>query len=152
MSIYLDLRAAYAPAQTFEYAIDDSMFQAVDNSMAKGGKCVAAVTVTRNADGLDLTFNIRGTATVECDYCLENMDIDINKTETLKIQFADYNEDAEDIVYITRDTAKIDLWPFIYDFIALEIPLTHTHPRGQCSKEMLDTLGKYMVSTIEEGN
>ncbi len=152
MSIYLDLRTNCASAQTLDYTIDSGMFQSVDNSMVKGGDCAVKVTAVRNSAGYNITFDIKGTVIVECDRCLDDMEVSIDKTETLKIQFADHDEDAGDTVMVSDDVAKISLWPFIYDFIVLAIPITHCHPEGQCNKEMLDTLGKYMVQALNEEN
>ncbi len=150
MSIYLDLRAVCAQTQTLEYAIDSSMFQSVDNGVVKSGECVARVTAARRATGYDIAFDIRGTVTVECDRCLNDMEVSIDRTEKLEVRIADRNEDAGETVFVSKDTTKIDLWPFIYDFIALAIPLAHSHPEGQCDREMLDTLDKYMVQTSGE--
>ena len=150
MSIYLDLRASYTQPQTNEYAISSNLFEEVENSIVKGGDLTASVTVSSCSLGLDLKFKIKGKAIVECDYCLDDMTIDIDNDEKLKIQFADRNEDTGDTVYITQDTTKIDLWPFIYDFITLAVPLTHVHPEGQCNKEMLEKLSKYMTTSFNE--
>ena len=150
MSIYLDLRASYTQPQTNEYAISSNLFEEVENSIVKGGDLTASVTVSSCSLGLDLKFKIKGKAIVECDYCLDDMTIDIDNDEKLKIQFADRNEDTGDTVYITQDTTKIDLWPFIYDFITLAVPLTHVHQEGQCNKEMLEKLSKYMTTSFNE--
>ena len=150
MSIYLDLRASYTQPQTNEYAINSKMFEEVENSIVKGGNMLVRVTVSPCSLGLDLKFKITGKAIVECDHCLDDMFIDIDTDEALKILFADRNEDAGDTVLVTQDTTQVDLWPFIYDFITLAIPLTHVHGEGLCNKEMLENLQKYMVTSIND--
>ena len=150
MSIYLDMRTNCAQTQTLEYTIGSSMFQSVENSMVKGGECVAKVTTLRKPEGYDIAFNITGTVTVECDRCLDDMEVSIDTTEKLEVRFADHNEDTGETVLVSKDTTQLDLWPFIYDFIALAIPIAHVHPEGQCNEEMIDTLGKYMVQASEE--
>lgn len=152
MSICLDLRASYTEPKSYEHAIDSSMFQNIDNPIVKGGQLVAKYTATKVPVGLELNFYIKGVAIVECDYCLDDMQIDIDLNESLKIEFSDHDEDDDDIVYVSKDKTEIDLWPFIYDFIALAIPLTHTHKEGECNQEMLNTLKRYMVSTIDDEN
>lgn len=150
MSISLDLSASYKQPQTHEYAISNSMFETVENTMVKGGNLTATVTATASPTGLDLDFNIKGDAIVECDRCLDDMTVDIDKNEKLKIQFADHYEDNADVVMVEKNQKELDLWPFIYDFIVLALPIVHVHPEGQCNVEMLRELDKYMVSTTNE--
>ena len=58
-------------------------------------------------------------------------------------------EDADDVIYVEQGRKELDLWPFVYDFIALAIPLTHSHPEGQCNPEMESRLSQYMVQQEE---
>lgn len=150
MSMTLDLSTNYKQSETFEYNIGDEMFESVEKSLVKGGCLVAKVKAQADSIGLDLQFNISGQATVECDRCLDDMQIDINCEESLKVQFADQYEETDEVIYLTHNQTELDLWPIIYDFIALAIPLVHVHPEGQCNQEMLNKLNQYMVTQIEE--
>lgn len=152
MSLTLDLRAKYNTPDTIEYHVTDSDFEAVENSLANGGDLMAKVVVSSCSVGLDVKIAISGIVRVECDRCLEDMNINVNVEENLKIQFTNDGEDSEDVICVADSQKELDLWPTIYDYIVLSIPLTHTHAEGECDKDMTDTLKKYLVTSTEEYN
>lgn len=147
MSLTLDLRAKYTTADTTEYHVTDRDFEAVEKSLAKGGDLAATITTTACPVGLNLDIKIKGNARVECDRCLEDMNIGIDIEESIKIQFADRYEESDDIIYVDQNQQELNLWPIIYDLIVLAIPLTHTHADGECNEEMTETLRKYLVTS-----
>lgn len=146
MSICLDLRASYKQPSTQTYAIDSKMFESMEKSIVKGGDFSVGVRVAAGAAGLSVGIKIKGTAIVECDRCLDDMPFDIDCDKHIDIEFADRSEDTGDIVYVTQNQTELDLWPIVYDFITLSIPINHTHAEGRCNKDMIDTLKKYMVN------
>ena len=145
MPITLDLRQDFAQPLTTEHAITDDMLASVENTLVKGGQLTASVTAQKAPEGLRLTVRTAGKAVVECDRCLDDMEVDIDTTNVLSVQTADRFEDADDIIYIEKDQKELDLWPMVYDFIALALPVTHVHPEGQCNKEMTEKLKQYTI-------
>lgn len=150
MSLTLDLRVQHTTNNTIEYHVTDRDFESVENSLAKGGDMIVVISTTPCSVGLNLGITIKGTVRVECDRCLEDMDIQIDLEKSLKIQFADHNEDDDEIIYVDESEQKLNLWPTIYDFIVLAIPLTHTHPDGECNEEMAQTLSQYLVTSEDD--
>ena len=146
MSICLDLRASYKQPSEQTYTIDGKMFESMEKSIVKGGDFSVTVRVAAGPAGLNVGIKIKGTAVVECDRCLDDMELSIDCNKHLDIEFADHSEDTGDIVYVTQNQTQLDLWPIVYDYITLEVPINHTHAEGQCNKEMIDALKKYMVS------
>ena len=49
----------------------------------------------------------------------------------------------KDKLIITEDCNEIDLSWYLYEFVALEIPMTHSHPEGECNSEMENLLKQY---------
>ena len=145
MSIILDLRQNFQQQLTEEYTINDKMLAAVENSLVKGGNLTAIVTAQKAPKGLSLTIHTCGKTVVECDRCLDDMELDIDTCNELAVIFADHYEDDADVIYVEQSQKELDLWPLIYDSIALAIPLTHSHPEGQCNPEMVDKLNQILV-------
>ena len=145
MSVILDLKQNFAQPLTAEYSITDEMLASVENTLVKGGQLIASVTAQQAPEGLRLNIHTAGKAVVECDRCLDDMEVDIDTTNSLSVQTADRFEDADDIVYVEMGQKELDLWPMIYDFIVLALPVTHVHPEGQCNKEMAEKLSQYIV-------
>ena len=150
MSIVLDLRQDFKQAVETEYSVDDKMLRTIEKSLVKGGQFTVRIKAQQAAKGLSLDINISGNAIVECDRCLDDMETPVNTSKTLAVQFADRYEDADEVVYVPEEQTDLDLWPMVYDFIALSIPLTHVHPEGQCNKEMAERLSQYMVGNEPE--
>ncbi|MBO4593007.1 MAG: DUF177 domain-containing protein [Bacteroidaceae bacterium] len=150
MSIVLDLRQDFKQAVETEYSVDDKMLRTIEKSLVKGGQFTVRIKAQQAAKGLSLDINISGNAIVECDRCLDDMETPVNTSKTLAVQFADRYEDADEVVYVPEEQTELDLWPMVYDFIALSIPLTHVHPEGQCNKEMAERLSQYMVGNEPE--
>lgn len=146
MPVTIDLTAKRREAETIACRIGNADFEAVENTLVKGGDLQVTVTVTSDPVGLNIAFDIAGTAIVECDRCLDDMEVAVNCQENLKVQFSDHYEDADDIIYVEDKQTDLDLWPFIYDYIVLALPLTHAHAEGQCNPDMMDTLNRYMVT------
>ncbi len=150
MSIILDLRQNFQQPLTEEYPVNSKMLAAVENSLVKGGNLTATVTAQQAPKGLGLTIHTCGKAVVECDRCLDDMELDIDTCNELAVIFADHYEDDADVIYVEQSQKGLDLWPLIYDSIALAIPLTHSHPEGQCNPEMVEKLNRILVRQEEE--
>ena len=150
MPLTLDLKQDYSEPVTAEYAVDSAMFEAMEKSLVKGGNLTARVTTQRTPEGLQLTVCTRGKVVVECDRCLDDMEVDIDTRDTVSVQSGDRYEDAADIIYVDKSHEVLDLWPMVYDFIVLALPISHVHPEGQCNKDMTERLNLYMVRQADE--
>ena len=147
MSVILDLKQNFALPLTAEYAITNEMLAGVENSLVKGGQLKATVTAQQSHEGLTLTICTRGKVVVECDRCLDDMEVDIDTRDTVSVQSGDRHEDAADIIYVDKSQKTLDLWPVVYDFIVLALPMSRVHPEGLCNKEMTEKLSQYMVTS-----
>jgi uncharacterized metal-binding protein YceD (DUF177 family) len=58
---------------------------------------------------------------------------------------AEYNED-DDWVIIDENEGILDLSWFIYEFIALAIPIQHVHEPGKCNAAMIEALEEHSAA------
>ena len=88
---------------------------------------------------------------VICDRCLDEMEQPIETTDRLKVKLgAEYSEE-DDMVIVPEEEGYINVAWFIYEFIALSIPMKHVHAPGKCNKDMENKLSKHLrVSGDEE--
>ena len=65
---------------------------------------------------------------------------------------AEYSED-DDLVTIDENEGILDVAWFIYEFIALAIPIRHVHEPGMCNAAMIEALEEHSAarSSDEEG-
>ncbi len=134
----------------YKYLLEDKFFEDIDAPMVKKGHVNVEVKVNRNSHAFEMDFEIDGVVKVPCDRCLADMDLSISTQEHLTVKFGDsFSEESETIVVVPETEGAINLAWFIYEFIALCVPIRNVHPVGQCSKSMVSKLRKHLI--VEKG-
>lgn len=154
----IDLQRLCESGETFHYDLNNSFFEALDSSEVKGGKVKAVVEVRPVTYGnFELLFHAEGTVVIPCDLCLEDMHQPVSAEGRLIVSFGDTHvgtdgtcTDDDDIVIVDEEEGIIDVSWFIYEFIALAIPIKHVHEEGGCNPDMVETLGEYMAGEFPE--
>jgi uncharacterized metal-binding protein YceD (DUF177 family) len=132
--------------QKIEYLLDTQFFTNIESEDIQKGEVKVTLTVTRVDEVFVFDFKLNGNVTIACDRCLEAMDFPIDTTAKLVVKLgAEYAEGADDVVVIPEREGFINIAWFLYEFVALEIPLKHVHPAGQCSRSMMSHLKKHVV-------
>ena len=138
-------------SHTYEFVLDNIFFKDIDSPEVQKGKVNAGVSVKRGGKVFDLVFNLKGIVQVPCDRCLDDMDQEIECKNQLIVKFGkDYAEENDKIIIIPEAEGEINIAWFLYEFIALAIPLRHIHPAGKCSKRMVSKLKKHTAKEEEE--
>ena len=121
----------------YELEISKAFFQESPEGEVEEGKGSVKVSLEKNETFIDAYFTVEVKVKLECDRSLEPFLFDINRQEHLIFKYGE--EDAElddDIVMIHRDTQRLDLAHYIYEFIQVAIPMKKLHPRyGEDSGE-----------------
>ncbi len=116
----------------YQFDIDNSFFSFFEDSIVDKGNLVAKVNMSLHPGVIEMDFDIQGTVVITCDRSLEEYDQAINSNERLLFKFGDENtEISEEIISITRDTHRINVAQYIYEFITIAIPFVKRHPRFQ---------------------
>lgn len=152
LGIYrIDLKGLRSEVETRRFVADDDFFAVVGNTDIHAGNVVVDLTVRKSAgETFLLTFVLRGTVTVTCDRCLENMDCEIEAERSLKVTFGDVYADEGDCVKVPADDGCLNVAWHVYEFIALELPLQRVHGDGECDPEMMEILGLHTAGMAEE--
>lgn len=138
--------------QNFEYVLDNEFFKNIEGEDVQKGKVKVNLTVKRTADVFELDFDLEGVVQIPCDRCLDDMDHEVNTHETLYVKFgAEYSEESDNVVVIPESDGELNVAWFLYEFIALTIPLKHVHPAGKCNKSMSAKLRKHTARSLEDG-
>lgn len=137
-----------------EYILDDKYFALIgdDESDIKKGKVEVEAVVKRISSTFEFNFTIKGQVTVPCDRCLDEITLDVDTTNKLIVKFGlTYSEESDEIVIIPEEEGEINIAWFLYEFIALSLPLKKVHAPGKCNKMMSSKLNKHRsVSTDDE--
>ena len=148
----IDLKAVGAEPATFSLRVDDAFFEAVGAPDVRKGDASVELTVRRMAGGLfDLAFAIRGEVTVPCDRCLDDMRQPIDTEGHITARLGDGYSDDGDTVTVSEDEGVIGVAWFVYEFIALDIPIRHVHAPGGCNSAMTALLGGHAAGRDGDG-
>ena len=145
----VDLRGMTASTAILEIDIDNNFFALIDAPEVQKGKAQVKITVTKKTGTFLLNFDIDGHVIVTCDRCLDEMEQPIVTTGSLSVKLGDdFGEEGDTVIVPERDGYINVAW-YIYEFVALAIPLKHVHAPGKCNREMIDKLRKHTAR--EEG-
>ncbi len=149
-SYKVDLKGMPSDEALYQWHVDDRFFSAVHGPEIKQGNLAVAVRVKRTQGVYELKFSLSGTVKVECDRCLELMDIPIEAEGTLRAKFgAEYGDDG-DWVVVPENDGTLDVSWHIYEIAALDIPVRRVHPEGLCNETMAAKLRSMMPSGGKE--
>ena len=135
----------------YEYFLENKFFVDIDGDEVQKGKVKVNLTVKRTSMVFDMNFQLEGIVYVPCDRCLDDMELPVSTQNKLVVKFGkEYAEESEEIVIISEEEGEINLAWFIYEFIALAIPMKHIHAPGKCNKAMSSKLKKHTARRADD--
>jgi uncharacterized metal-binding protein YceD (DUF177 family) len=147
----VDLRNISLGVHPYEFLLENKFFMDIDGPEVQKGKVKVSLTVKHSAMMFEMNFLLEGVVYVPCDRCLDDMEIPIETKNRLVVKFGkEYAEESDEIVVIPEDEGAINLAWFLYEFIALAIPMKHIHPPGKCNKLMSTKLKKHSAKSISD--
>ncbi len=133
----------------YDYALDNSFFKTFENEELKDGNVDFEVHLERKERMLLFTFSFHGTVKTTCDRCLGEMEIPVEGEDTLCVKFSDTEtSDDENVAILPESAFQIDLAQWMYEYVAVRLPMQHVHPEGECDPEML----KFISDESGEGD
>lgn len=125
----------------YEYVLDGGFFERFENEELRDGEVVFAVDLEKREHWLMITFSWKGVVKSTCDRCLGALEIPVEGTQDLCVKFSDTEtSDDENMVYLPEDAYQIDLSQWMYEFVAVSMPMQRVHADGGCDAEMLKFL------------
>lgn len=140
-SYKVDLKGMAEDVVSHRWVLRDDFFSAFHELDIEGGHVDVTLRVERKPDSFDLDFGFDGTLRVECDRCLELMDWPVHARCSMKARLGDEDGDDGEVLTVAGRPGVADLsWP-MYSLLALEIPIRHAHPDGECDPQVAARLG-----------
>lgn len=137
----VDLRGMTEDAVSHRWLLTDDFFSAVRGPEIEKGQMEVALRVKRTSEAFDLDFQFEGTVNVECDRCLELMELPIQGECSLKAKLGEADDDDGEMLTVAENPGTLDLSWHLYEMVALEIPIRHIHPDGECNAKVMELLG-----------
>ena len=134
-----------------EFVCDTQFFKNMENTDVMNSDVNVHLDL-ENRNGLyDLKFTLKGLVQVPCDRCLDPIDIDVDATYDIKVEYGDsYDDASDDLLIIPSDNPDLNVAYMLYDTILLTIPMRHVHPLGKCNRAMAAALNKHKVRGGED--
>lgn len=138
---------------TFEYDLDRKFFDAIDGDEVRKGNVKVLLNVRRTSSSFEFKFDLKGVIQVPCTRCLDDMDQEIDTQSRLIVKFGEeYSEESDEIVVIPEAEGEINIAWFLYEFIALAIPIKHVHPSGECNRLVSSKFKKHRAISSDDEN
>ena len=148
----IDLLSRSIDGLTAEYDIDDSFFEQIDGLIQRG-RLHSTVHVEGNARTMfNVTIHSEGVVFAPCDRCLADIELRIDTSDHLSVKLGEEYEDEGDVVIVPEHDGRIDMAQFIYEFIALSMPLKLVHEPGKCDEAMMAALQQHLSARSGEDN
>ena len=142
---------AQAEVRTYEYLLDNKFFSDIDGQEVQKGKVKVALKLEHKIASFELLFHITGVVYVSCDRCLDDMEIPVETGNRLIVKLGkEFAEESDEVLIISEDDGTLNLAWFLYEFVALSIPMKHVHPPGKCNKTMTSKLKKHSAKRSDD--
>ena len=109
-SLKVDLRRLKDEVTTLTFNLNDAYFEALDGADVKQGSLHVSVSIRKATGFFEFRFHTAGTV------------------------------EEDDLVVIPENEGILDMTWFIYEFVALVIPIRHVHAPGKCNPAMTKAL------------
>lgn len=135
----------------FEYQIDNTFFEIFDYHEYINSEIKVTVVLEKKSTIMELNFKHKGVVNVPCDMTNEEFDLPIEGNMKLIVRFGDtFNNDNEELLIIPHGEFQIDIAQYIYEMIALSVPLRRIHPGIKDGSLSTETLTKLNELTVKE--
>ena len=129
----------------FCWQVGEEFFESFGNSEIFDADLEIAAMVGRQGRSVMVSGKASGSVTVECDRCLEDLQLPVNADFELEVRFGEgedeQQEDGREILYVPETDTEMDLGQIVYDYVCLSLPLQRVHPEGGCNQDALRFLG-----------
>lgn len=139
-----------ADSAKYEFALDNQFFVDLDGPEVQKGKLTVELNVKNTSGVFLLEFQTDGFVIVPCDRCLDEMELPVSSSDKLKVKLGSTFAEEGEIVVVPEEDGYINVAWFIYEFIALNIPMKHVHAPGKCNKGMVGKLSKHLRTSAED--
>ena len=149
----ISLKSLNEGTHTYTYTLGADFFSEIEPSEIEKGEVNVHLTLKRTGNTFELHFGIKGYIVIPCDRCLDDMELPVDTEDTLYVKFGEaYSEESDNLIVVPENEGSINLALYMYECIALTIPLMHTHPEGMCNSEMESLLKAHSAAAAERSD
>ena len=118
----------------------DAFFEELEQDLIEHGHFKTHVVLVKSATMLQLHFHTEGSVQLLCDRTLEPFEEPVVTDDRIILKFGDRDEELTDeIEIINRNTNRINIAKYVFEFIALSLPFKKLHPSLRTEEEADDS-------------
>ena len=144
----------------YDWKVGKEFFESFENSEILDAELVASVVVEKSGRYLGIDCEVTGDVTVECDRCLDNLQMPIDVEISLSVKYSDeessdeHHEGEREVIFVPETDAEFDMSQIIYDYVCLNLPMQRVHEDGECNPDVLKHLsaGDAVEAAADENN
>lgn len=148
----IDLKGIADAVVVREFDLDNQFFADVEASEVEGGQVHVILEIKKMTAGeaFELRFRLDGKVVVLCDRCLDEMELDVTSSDKVMVKLgSDYSDDGEWVV-VPEEEGEVNVAWFMYEFVALALPMKRVHAAGECNEAMAGKLSEHLSITEDE--
>ena len=136
----IDLKGLKDELTQLSFDLNKDYFEALDETDVDNGALHVSLSIRKASGFFELHFHTVGTVDIPCDRCLDLMEQPIETDNRLVVKLGSTAREEDDTVVVDENEGILDTSWYIYEFIALAIPIQHVHAPGKCNPAMTQVL------------
>ncbi len=130
----------------FHFDLPSSVFSDNHYDDIHAASIHARISFNKNSSIFIISFVITGTVNVTCDRCGDDFDMPIDISRQLIVKTGcSVHQEEDDMVSLTSSEYEFDAAPYIYQYVALWLPMQRIHPadvngKSLCNATVLEKL------------
>ena len=157
----IPLNGLTAGENNFFWQAGKEFFDSFENSEILDAQLDIEVRVEKSGRYIGVDCDVSGKVVVECDRCLEELEMPVDLEVLLSVKFgepesSDENQDGErDVIFLPVDNTELDVKQIVYDYVCISLPIQRVHQEGECNPVALRYLEPQVTSEpseVEETN
>ena len=137
--------------------VGKEFFDSFENEEIFDADLQIRILLEKSGRYIGVDCDVEGEVTVECDRCLDMVDMPIDTHISLSVKFGDeeasemVQEGEREVVFVKEDEAVLDMSQIIYDYACLALPMQRTHEDGDCNPDAMKYFGAHEEPSGSEG-
>ena len=152
----IPLNGLAAGETKFSWQAGKEFFDSFENSEILDAELQIEASVEKLGRYIGVDCDIQGEVTVECDRCLEDLDLPIDVEIRLSVKYGsedsseDHQEGEREVIFIPADDAQMNMGQIIYDYVCLSLPMQRVHAPGECNPAAMRYFDAHQESISED--
>ena len=152
----IPLNGLAAGENRFSWHAGKEFFEAFENTEILDADLDVSVMVEKSGRYVGVDCDVEGSVSVECDRCLEELEMPVNLDILLSVKFGDAESSDEtqegerEVIFLPVDNTELDMKQVVYDYVCLSLPLQRVHEEGECNPDAVKYLEGQEVKEVSE--